>query len=340
MRRISQSSAPFRRTAGFTIVEILVVVSIFTVLLTLLLPAVNNARESSRRTSCTANQTRLAMAMARFNAAQGFLPGYQNNFPLDPGVLVGGLNYRQACWAVMLLPHIERSDISNTMKKNLLWESLNASGSSRQGVLLQEFLCPSSLSASTSQQWSYSSLGYGVNVASPNRQDGALVDNMTTTRQGLDDISQGDGLTSTFLTSEARFASWPGGWGPAWHVQMGGLTAKALLLGNRFGVVVPVINNPIATVPNSAQQTLPNSAHPGGVVASFCDGRTKFLKNEIAPHVWGHISTSRSVLGGTAVPSYATTAIPAGVNSAAANTWLRSGTPAPSEPFQIKETDY
>jgi len=334
MRRISQSSAPFRRTAGFTIVEILVVVSIFTVLLTLLLPAVNNARESSRRTSCTANQTRLAMAMARFNAAQGFLPGYQNNFPLDPGVLVGGLNYRQACWAVMLLPHIERSDISNTMKKNLLWESLNASGSSRQGVLLQEFLCPSSLSASTSQTWSYSSLGYGVNVASPNRQDGALVDNVTTTtRQGLDDISQGDGLTSTFLTSEARFASWPGGWGPAWHVPMLGLTAKALLLGNRFGVVVPVINNP------TAPQTLPNSAHPGGAVVSFCDGRTKFLKNEIAPHVWGHISTSRSVLGGTvAVPSYATTAIPAGVNSAAANTWLRSG--APSEPFQIKETDY
>ena len=63
-----------RRYRGFTLVELLVVIAIIGLLVALLLPAVNSARDAARRLQCTNNQKQLALAVLNFESAQRALP--------------------------------------------------------------------------------------------------------------------------------------------------------------------------------------------------------------------------------------------------------------------------
>src|SRR4051812_2567352 len=62
------------RYRAFTLVEMLVVISIIAVLAALLLPAVNMAREAGRRASCSNNMRNLAIAAQGFDSAKGYYP--------------------------------------------------------------------------------------------------------------------------------------------------------------------------------------------------------------------------------------------------------------------------
>jgi prepilin-type N-terminal cleavage/methylation domain-containing protein len=67
-------TAAVRRTSGFTVIELLVVVTVIGILITLLAPAVQNAREAARRGQCGNNVKQLALAALNHESAIGFLP--------------------------------------------------------------------------------------------------------------------------------------------------------------------------------------------------------------------------------------------------------------------------
>ena len=65
-----------RQRNAFTLVELLVVMTIIGMLMALLLPAVQSAREAGRRTACTNNLFQLALAAIRSDEQAGFIPGW------------------------------------------------------------------------------------------------------------------------------------------------------------------------------------------------------------------------------------------------------------------------
>jgi prepilin-type N-terminal cleavage/methylation domain-containing protein len=87
------------RKGGFTLVELLVVIAIIGVLVALLLPAVQAARESSRRSRCVNNLKQISLALHNYHDALGsFPPAYLENLPLTD----------RANWITLILPYHEQ----------------------------------------------------------------------------------------------------------------------------------------------------------------------------------------------------------------------------------------
>lgn len=95
---------------GFTLIEFLVVVTVITVLISLLLPAVQRAREAARSMQCRNNLRQLAVAMHNYHAAS-------RQFPMaavwNVDAVAGTLNYGQS-WGQSLLPFVDQSAIANS----------------------------------------------------------------------------------------------------------------------------------------------------------------------------------------------------------------------------------
>src|SRR5213076_82519 len=89
---------------AFTLVELLVVIAIIGVLVALLLPAVQMAREAARRTQCANHLKQLGLASQNFNDVRGTLPPTRvSNDSTDA-------NQNFLTWAILLLPYVEQQN--------------------------------------------------------------------------------------------------------------------------------------------------------------------------------------------------------------------------------------
>lgn len=106
-RKMSKAKKP-----GFTLVELLVVIAIIGVLVALLLPAVQMAREAARRMQCSNNLHQLGIALHNYHDTHGsFCPGFMA--VKHDGSIGGGWG-----WAVFLMPFIEQSPLQNTLSSS------------------------------------------------------------------------------------------------------------------------------------------------------------------------------------------------------------------------------
>lgn len=97
-----------RRRLGFTLIELLVVIAIIAILVSLLLPAVQQAREAARRTQCKNNLKQLGLALHNYEGTYGVLP--HALWGAGPGG-VSALQDDGFGWMVSILPYIEQSNL-------------------------------------------------------------------------------------------------------------------------------------------------------------------------------------------------------------------------------------
>lgn len=139
---------------AFTLVELLVVIAVIGILVAILLPAVQAAREAARRISCGNNLKQIGLAMQLYHDVHKTFP---------PGMLAGdsamyGLDhnkaYRGFAWGALLLPFLSQEPLCQKIDFNIgatVWPTFPPATNSNEAlfnsVSLQVFLCPSDVRA-------------------------------------------------------------------------------------------------------------------------------------------------------------------------------------------------
>src|SRR3954471_23796431 len=128
------------RRRGFTLIELLVGIAIIAVLIALLLPAVQAAREAARRSQCVNNLKQMGLAIANYESSNGSLPPVGTAYQDGP-------NVNDFSMKVRILPFLEQSAIYNTLNQSYFSLSNTAAYSLMQSTAvtatLNAFLCPS-----------------------------------------------------------------------------------------------------------------------------------------------------------------------------------------------------
>ena len=295
-----------RRRAGFTLVELLVVIVIIGMLMGLLTPAIIAAREKARQGQCTNNQKNLGGAVGRYELNKQHFPGYVNRIP---GSVTQGVS-----WLVVILKELDRTDLWDA------WREAKPAGNAAEQQSFEDlrkkrvglFVCPSddptddaplSYVANCGQQdqnAATNGLGDKANNIPPDwpangvfhrRYSQSNPNDFIRVSVSMSDIK--DGAQHTLLLSEnvqaGEWSSLPDwdkqemGWGMVWWPNYDATDSQ-------YNSVA--INAKRDEVTGSTIKTArPSSYHPGGVIATFCDGHTQFISEDIDYGVYSLLMT-------------------------------------------------
>ncbi|MHB8971040.1 MAG: DUF1559 family PulG-like putative transporter [Pirellulaceae bacterium] len=213
------SYTDWRRRHGFTLVELLVVIAIIGVLVALLLPAVQAAREAARRMQCSNNLKQLGLSLHNYHDVHKSFParavfGAANTGPPK-------LPYHHT-WIMAILPFIEQQPLYDSVNKRMpVW------GQPIVGTRLPAIHCPSDSTApqdptfSTNIEWTNYAVPtawdwYGRNSRVVNMTEGAPVNNCDSAGMFIADKSARigdirDGTSNVLMIAEVTYAGWKGG---------------------------------------------------------------------------------------------------------------------------------
>ncbi|MBI2478689.1 MAG: DUF1559 domain-containing protein [Planctomycetia bacterium] len=314
-----------KNRSGFTLVELLVVIAIIGILVALLLPAVQAAREAARRMQCGNNLKQISLAVHNYESTY-------KRFP------VGGYGCCWGTWQAGILPFVEQNALGELYNSNGKYDRPAVSGvmpctgptdtSFRYGGAkntpvtrqkLAAFTCPSDILNTTTgvtrhnYACNFGNTGEAANASvvvagvtvifrgAPFSRLGAC--NSTAIAVPMAEMT--DGTSNTLMMAEVvtghagdhRGFTW---WGPSAGFTalnppnttlpdvMGGGTCRAPSVEPRNPPCIPA-----STGANEPNRRSARSRHPGGVQVSMCDGSARFVANTIDIFTWRNVSTAR-----------------------------------------------
>jgi prepilin-type N-terminal cleavage/methylation domain-containing protein/prepilin-type processing-associated H-X9-DG protein len=288
-----------RRRAGFTLIEMLVVVGIIGVLASVLLPAIQSARHTGRRLDCERHLLELGLALGNYASTHRVFP---------PGVVEskGPIRSRprgyHVGWAVQILPFIEQGNIHRHIDlRRGVYDAANSTAfSTRLGL----FICPENSRGSLID---FAGCHHDVEAPIDANNHGVLFLN---SHVGYDDITDGPAYTILLgETQDGALLSWASGTRDT--LRNTGLPINA-------PVPAPVVGKLPAAMPPEIRAELEDptdfgaylpgyvggfsSWHGLGANFLFCDGSARFVKQSIEPRVYrclGHRSDGEIISGET-----------------------------------------
>ena len=306
-----RGQTPLRRRA-FTLIELLVVMAVIGVLVAILLPAVQQAREAARRSSCQNRLKQLGLAVLNYESTHSVLPpgavAARNGTATSNCELLGFTNQEsRAPWTVLLLPYLEQQQLYNEFKLEQPFFGLRhpIAGTANETAQTKPapavFQCPSSPNSSIPTNLSYFGVqgggpfpdctGAGFYVGRVFFYNGAFYINSSTR---IADLT--DGASNTALLGETRYLSVAGPNPPYEGTWASSIWFGFLSEGSMYVTLAGMMEPPNSCPANPAlnwagefQTRTFGSFHYGGFHVALGDGAVKFLSDSIDTSVYWKI---------------------------------------------------
>lgn len=314
---------------AFTLVELLVVIAIIGVLVALLLPAVQAARESARRTQCVNNLRQVSLAALNYESARGHLPDGDTADWEFPKTTEGKRAAAKACpngacrgptVFIWTLPYFEQGALDQRFDKGIGGGWLQMSNEKREvldSTRISAYICPSNGHLEEIKDEGYRRDYFGCIGGRGNSRSNSPLDTPLYGRAGpvFDDgvyylnsstkLSQiSDGTSNTFGFGESnhgsRFGDGYANGGdcnasqPVWYwsVDVNPNQAGSAAYGRSQRSTHLAINSTVACSDISKGNTIPfGSEHPGGANLSYCDGHISFVSEDTEINAYQSLST-------------------------------------------------
>ena len=307
-----------RRSSGFTLVELLVVIAIIGVLVALLLPAVQAAREAARRTQCNNSLKQVGLGMHNCHDTRGKFPqGQYNPIGTDPATATP---WNRACWWHDLLPFVEQQPLyqaidaftkSTPAPYYMCWavnnDPVNPCSPGRN-TIVKMFVCPSDKIGVKNQTVAGNEQGFHGNFV---MCGGSTIYNPTTDPQGTDlnglfyvfsktrfaDIT--DGTSNTLMGGEVIVVrdttvhdlrgryhnTWQG------NTLFSTLYPPNTSVGDRSNYCINAPQAPCQGLTTTAVVQSARSYHPAGGNFLLADGSVRFIMNAINLNTYQSLGT-------------------------------------------------
>jgi prepilin-type N-terminal cleavage/methylation domain-containing protein len=291
------------RRSGVTLVELLVVIAIVGILVALLLPGVQAARETARRTSCSNNIRQIGLALHNYAATYQVFPPSSTSDVEQGGWIPHPDRRHIHSWMSLILPQLELANLSDRIDFNV--SSMHANNRAVASRVIPLFRCPSYAGPEYSDSPDYTRLSDHYAIGNYLAMGASDIGHLYGQNSGLFDPDGTmfplsnvkptdviDGLSNTVVaveTREARMAVWIDG----------GTAASVALRFDEFNSpsyagLEPALNyTPFFEYAHPTSEFGPSSRHPGGAMHLLGDSSVRFITDTVSASAYSAYATRK-----------------------------------------------